>query len=71
MPWPTEVKNRPDQFYACSVCGATNCQSESWVDINTNEPMDESGSDIWCPECESHDTVLVLVTQEPVPVGTV
>lgn len=67
MPWPVEVKNRPDQVYACSVCGSTECQMESWVDINTNEPLEESGDSLWCPECETHDTVLVLIPKEVSP----
>ena len=66
MPWPTEVRNSDDQLYACAACGSTACEIECWVDVNTNEVLDGcgSGDTIWCPNCETHDTTLVLIKRD-------
>ncbi len=44
------------QLYGCSECGCTDIEYECWVLLNTNEMTDDcGGSNIWCPQCESHE----------------
>lgn len=49
-----------DESYklVCENCGGTNIETKAWVDVNTNEVLDDcSDGDIednWCRDCCSH-----------------
>ena len=42
----------------CENCGGGNIETKSWVDVNTDKVMDDSGDgdsdDNWCRDCEQH-----------------
>lgn len=44
----------------CSICGGTNVQTLTWVNVNTNEVGDLGASqsqdeqDNWCIDCMEH-----------------
>lgn len=44
----------------CEMCGSPEIQEEMWIDSNTNEIINSSGDDLWCPECEDHQGVATI-----------
>ena len=66
MTFPTNLTG-PDEEYACAVCDCRRCEESAYVDVNTGVvSKDEGPSDeCWCPECETHDTRLVVVKVKP------
>lgn len=42
-------------YWCCPECGCTDVQSEGWIHCNTNTfTGDDSGTDAWCPQCDTH-----------------
>ena len=42
--------------YVCTDCGNANIQIRMWVNINTNEIIDDvdDKNECWCNQCENH-----------------
>lgn len=45
-------------YYRCRVCGSKDIEIPMWVNMNTNIPNGDYGSDgdtdCWCKDCEDH-----------------
>ena len=54
----------------CSKCGSTHIQTKAWVNANTNEYVDDIGSDgdeddNYCEECDENVTLVLESEFEP------
>lgn len=44
----------PVPVLVCCHCGNPDIEAQSWYEMNTGDPGDQSGDDLWCAECEAH-----------------
>jgi hypothetical protein len=49
---PTTNRKR---VYRCGDCGNPDVEGEAWIHLNTNEPNEHSGDDVYCACCDDAD----------------
>lgn len=54
-------------YVRCKECGGTCVRDTAWVEINTDVIIsvghDGPTDDVYCPHCETHDTILEEIDQ--------
>jgi len=62
-----KTKKRDPYLLVCKECGSDNVSMEAWVNVNTNEYVDDMGSDAYtsCEDCRGNEGVVNLKDFEP------
>lgn len=56
-----QKKANQETVWVCPECNCTEVQGSYWIELNSEQIMSQSGSDIWCPQCEDHHKYCELV----------
>lgn len=53
-----------EERWVCGRCGGDKVQNLVWVDVNTDEVLDDGGFDPWCVDCDDNTEMVTLSDSE-------